>query len=405
MAIQDFQAGYAIGNDLGSAVGRGIAEWKKIQKEKQQKREFEGRIGVYNQRIMSIEQAMMATDDDKILSEYKARQQRYPDAEIEMVPTGGVNKETNAAETEPMIRTPEGDIPVNQVTQIRNRQAQNNVEKIKAQMSALMELQASLPDNPYARQFVAATGANLMTQFNIEVKQQEAELRAQESYRAQRQLELDERKYREEPERETQKKATETAFDMQRDAARIEAERRAQISVAEAKGPEGPKQTDIAGMRKEFEGKSDNFSTIRSNKAKIDALAQQPSNSANDLAILYSYIKLLDPGSVVREGEVQLTREGSVPDQIVSEYKRLFTTAGSRLGPEVRQQIVQNSATVYESGVQTQRALQERYSGLAQRAGFDPQDVVQDYTTQQQQAAPAAGGRPPEVQSVLDKYK
>lgn len=336
MAIQDFQAGYAIGNDLGSAVGRGIAEWKKIQKDKQQKREFEGRVGVYNQRIMSIEQAMMATDDDKILSEYKARQQRYPDAEIEMVPTGGVNKETNAAETEPMIRTPEGDIPVNQVTQIRNRQAQNNVEKIKAQMSALMELQASLPDNPYARQFVAATGANLMTQLNIEFKQQEAELRSQESFLAQRRLELDEREYREEPERQERKAATENAMGMQRDAARIEAEKRASIAVEGVRAQNKPEKDATEFVKKlqqmapRAQQALDTIETLEQSapdevydrtgvKAGLESMAPTLARSGKrqqyDQAVTQLVNSLLraESGATITESEIEKAREQYIP--------------------------------------------------------------------------------------------
>lgn len=398
---EGFDIGFTAGSVVGGALSRGVAEWKQIQLKKQQQREFEGGVALYNQRTAASRQALNPQDDE-LLGQYEAMAKRNPQGEIMQRPTGGV-REDGQADSEPVFRTPEGDIPVNQVLQMRARKAQNEDALVLSDIDALMELQARYPENPFVKQFVASTYQGIQAKQQLKFKQVQQQLAIQERLQAAQRFQLDEQKfaqerraYEEGPARAKELEKTKTDEGIRQDAARISAQKDADIAVqgAKAQAPEAPKQTDIAGMRKEFEAKSETFSTIRANKAKIDALAQQPANSANDLAILYSYIKLLDPGSVVREGEVQLSRDGSVPDQIVSEYRRLFTTEGSRLGPNVRQQIVQNSGTIFESGLQSQRGLQERYSGLAQRAGFNPEDVVQDYTAPQQSAAPGSGGKP-----------
>lgn len=377
--------GFDIGFAAANALGKGFADWKAIQRDRQERKEFDGAMGLASQRRAMIKSAA-GVEEAQMLEQLKAQIQRSPSSEQAERPTGGV-RDDGSPETEQVIRTPEGDIPIGQLMMLKQKKQQAETLSELAEVDMLMEMQARYPNNRYIKQWVASTYAAVQQKQEIRARQVEAQRLQLDTLKAglqREEFEQKQREYREEPGREREKQTFETNERVRGDLAIAEGKAR-----IEARNPKPPDAKGVMDLRKEYEGQAGKFKIIRESKDQIDSLAQQPASSANDLAILYSYIKLLDPDSVVREGEVQLSRSGSVPDQIVSEYKRLFTSEGSVLGPNVRKQIVENSGTVYGSRSKAQKALQDRYTGLAERGGIPAQDVVQDYLAPQ--SAPAAG--------------
>ena len=84
---------------------------------------------------------------------------------------------------------------------------------------------------------------------------------------------------------------------------------------------------------------------------------------------------MLDPGSVVREGEFATAQNAaSVPSQVVNVYNRVLT--GERLNPVQRNDFTGQSANIYNSVLSNQSQLEEQFTGLARRAGFRPEDIV-----------------------------
>ena len=74
------------------------------------------------------------------------------------------------------------------------------------------------------------------------------------------------------------------------------------------------------GMRKEVSALSKDYFTVRDSEAKINAVASDPS-AASDLALIFSFMKVLDPGSVVREQEFANAQNAAgVPDQVRNLY-------------------------------------------------------------------------------------
>ena len=70
---------------------------------------------------------------------------------------------------------------------------------------------------------------------------------------------------------------------------------------APAPGRQGPQQLENT-LRDEFNKQAGDFSALRSNYSKIRT-AQKADTAAGDLSLIFGYMKMLDPGSVVREGE------------------------------------------------------------------------------------------------------
>lgn len=146
-------------------------------------------------------------------------------------------------------------------------------------------------------------------------------------------------------------------------------------------GIDAAKITDIASARKEFARLSGDFITIRNSFDQIKAVAARPS-AAGDVAMIFSYMKMLDPTSVVREGEqATAANAAGVDDRLRNTYNRLLT--GERLTTEQRGDFIAQSENIYLDRLGKQRALERQFSAVAQRQGMDPRDVVLDFVSQQ----------------------
>ncbi len=78
--------------------------------------------------------------------------------------------------------------------------------------------------------------------------------------------------------------------------------------------------------------------------AVLQAAMTDPKNAASPIALLYAYGKLLDPGSVVREGELAtLQKIGSYDQRIASALQQAAT--GS-MSPEIRQYIFNQAKAI-----------------------------------------------------------
>lgn len=108
---------------------------------------------------------------------------------------------------------------------------------------------------------------------------------------------------------------------------------------------------------------------------QLQALAKNTPSGANDLAIVVSYAKLLDPGSVVREGEVEVIRNtGGLPNWLVAQYNKLQD--GGLMSEKQRQNILTASRTTVAAVRERGQTLFNRYRKIAEAAGYEPSRVV-----------------------------
>jgi hypothetical protein len=102
------------------------------------------------------------------------------------------------------------------------------------------------------------------------------------------------------------------------------------------------------------------------------------------IALIFGYMKLLDPSSTVREGEFATAEQaGGVPQQIVSMYNRAIN--GERLAPEVRADFANQAGIAFNVYQQQYERTKQYYSDLATRSGANPQNVIVPF------AAPSQG--------------
>ena len=155
---------------------------------------------------------------------------------------------------------------------------------------------------------------------------------------------------------------------------------------------------DAAKLRGEFIKATQGFADVTDSYGRIQASVEDPS-AAGDLALIFNYMKVLDPGSTVREGEFATAQNSAgVPERMRASYNRVIN--GERLSDDQRNDFFQRAGKLYNKALQTYQGREREYHGLAERMGFDPRQIfIQRQvleTTQPQLLAPTPGQQPHE---------
>ena len=159
-------------------------------------------------------------------------------------------------------------------------------------------------------------------------------------------------------------------------------EAKTQNELAEA-GKRG-KEAEIAGagrgmkaegdLRGELQNLSKPFIMVRDSMGRIEAAAKNPT-AAGDLALIFNYMKVLDPGSTVREGEFATAQNSAgVPERLKAKYNQVIS--GERLADDQRQDFVSRARDLYQSQASIQKQQEQQYRGLAERMGARPENVI-----------------------------
>lgn len=130
-------------------------------------------------------------------------------------------------------------------------------------------------------------------------------------------------------------------------------------------------------LRDEHQKLSGTFIDVRDAYGRILSNAEEQT-AASDLSLIFNYMKMLDPGSVVREGEfANAQNSAGVPDRIRSRYNNVLS--GERLAENTRQDFIQTAQDLYSTQLASQSYLDKNYKDLAISYGLDPDKVVLDF--------------------------
>jgi len=143
----------------------------------------------------------------------------------------------------------------------------------------------------------------------------------------------------------------------------------------------GPKDTfkDVQALRKEFTGLSriKNFSDVTEAYTRIIKSAKDPS-AACDLALIFNYMKVLDPASVVRESEfAAAAKAGGLGPRIQAAVEQI--EKGTRLAPEQRADFVNRATQLYQGAEEQARPIYQTYEEIATARGFDPKKALPEF--------------------------
>ncbi len=141
-------------------------------------------------------------------------------------------------------------------------------------------------------------------------------------------------------------------------------------------------------LRGEYIKQSGSFIAIQQAYDRVQSAATDPS-PAGDLALIFNYMKILDPGSVVREGEFATAQNSAgVPEIVRAKYNKLLQ--GERLSENTRKDFVDRAKKLYDGKEKLNESVAGYYRNLADQRGLNPENVVVPYgsfTQQQPQSA------------------
>jgi len=135
-------------------------------------------------------------------------------------------------------------------------------------------------------------------------------------------------------------------------------------------------------LRKDYETSAKPFVNTKQFFSDVVNFSGADNTAAEDLALVFSYMKLLDPGSVVREGEQYQVRSlGNIPDSfkvILSQYGFVQDESGEMqkmlLPNTVREDIRAAASEKYADLITRQYDLEQEYVAIGERA-----DLSKDY--------------------------
>lgn len=142
-----------------------------------------------------------------------------------------------------------------------------------------------------------------------------------------------------------------------------------------------PNKTEPKILRQEFINQSKTFVEVRDSYNRIKESVKKPS-AAGDLSLIFNYMKMLDPGSVVRESEfATAAAAGSYGERIKAAVDQAMS--GKKLSDEMRNDFAGRADMLYEQQQGSHDKLKKEYDRLSKELGVEPSQVIIDYVTEQ----------------------
>lgn len=128
------------------------------------------------------------------------------------------------------------------------------------------------------------------------------------------------------------------------------------------------------GLRKEVNALLKDFFQVADAYGRVLAASESPS-AAGDLALIFNYMKMLDPGSTVREGEFATAQNSAgVPGRVVSLYNNVLR--GERLNTNQRADFLGQAENLAASAQDGAQKTANAYELIATNAGVNVENIL-----------------------------
>jgi hypothetical protein len=152
----------------------------------------------------------------------------------------------------------------------------------------------------------------------------------------------------------------------------------AQVELDRLRNP-APDREGEAKLRREFVSLPivKSFSDQSTAYGRVLASVNDPTPSG-DLALIFNFMKVLDPGSTVREGEfATAAQSGGVDDRVRALYNQVVE--GTRLSAVQRDDFADRATRLYANAEQQYTGVAEQYAAFATQSGYDPATMMPDF--------------------------
>lgn len=141
-------------------------------------------------------------------------------------------------------------------------------------------------------------------------------------------------------------------------------------------------------FRKEYSDQTKGYQEVKSAYGRV--LASED-NAVGDLSLIFGYMKMLDPGSVVREGEFATAQNAAgVPERIQNIYNQALS--GQRLSSSQRKLFKGQAEKLYQTAQKQEVTVRDGIGRIAKGYGLNTANIFYEAT----ETAPAApSAKPP----------
>lgn len=127
-------------------------------------------------------------------------------------------------------------------------------------------------------------------------------------------------------------------------------------------------------LRAEIYKETGEFQKITNAYDRISVSGTDPT-AAGDLSLIFNYMKMLDPNSVVRESEFATAANAAgVPDRVRNTFNRILS--GERLAKNQRKDFITQADKLYKSANRRNDQTLGFYRGYADRIGIPVEDII-----------------------------
>ncbi len=132
------------------------------------------------------------------------------------------------------------------------------------------------------------------------------------------------------------------------------------------------KRPELEGkFRKEYSDQTKGYQDVKEAYSRVLASGD---TAVGDLSLIFGYMKMLDPGSVVREGEFATAQNAAgVPERIVNIYNKIIS--GERLSESQRKAFKGQAKTLFSQAQNREKTVRSGIERIAKGYGLDTQNI------------------------------
>jgi hypothetical protein len=143
-------------------------------------------------------------------------------------------------------------------------------------------------------------------------------------------------------------------------------------------------------VRKEYTDLTKDYRTVAQ---AFDRVAASQDTGPGDIALIFNYMKMLDPGSTVREGEFSTAQNsGGIPTAIRNTYNQ--AVAGERLTAEQRASFKSQAEDLFAAAAKSEERARVSLMPVIKKYGLDENQIFGAPSEAEEEAAPAPGTTP-----------
>lgn len=157
------------------------------------------------------------------------------------------------------------------------------------------------------------------------------------------------------------------------DAARAQAEAN-QIAAGIIPAEKRPEAE--AKFRKEYSDQTKGYQEVKSAYGRVKA---SEDSAVGDLSLIFGYMKMLDPGSVVREGEFATAQNAAgVPERIMNIYNKVVS--GERLNAGQRKAFKGQAEKLYQTAAEQEKTVRQGIERISKGYGLNTANIFYEAT-------------------------